>query len=237
MADLPDMGALLNSGLNGLEQYLAWALVEMRRLAIAQGQQRIVRLTTAIEKTTIVISKEKNIIQDYYEGVLKTEVNLSYDSQTALYEGLSFINAIKEISSEQAQLPNYYCSSSRDSRINEKIAEIATGNTSIDTFERLLYWLCLSWQKSNFDLYEVNTNSSFNFIDERPDSGLIQFKLQIPFDYEFGLSHNIVCAAYISPYRKDLFYEFASLGNNQALPTSNSLGNNSKNNNNSTMGN
>lgn len=202
MATLPDLNLLVESGLNGLEQYLAWALVEMRRLAIAEGRQQVVRLTMAIANV-------KKLDEDRFEGLLKTEVNLSYDSQIALADGLSFLDAIKDVSSAQAQLPAYVCSTNTNADMNEQIRDIAGGKTAIDTLEKLVYWLCLSWQKSKFSILEKPQDSSFVFFEENNDGGLVKFQLNIPLNYDLVLAGNIVCAAYQSPFRDPLVYNFA----------------------------
>lgn len=224
MAELPDLNLLAQSGLNGLEQYLAWALTELRRLAIAEGSQQTVRLTMAIDSV-------KQQDEDRFEGLLRCEVNLNYDSAIALTEGLSFIEAVQPVSAGQTKLPSYACSTSIDTEIYYKIRKIAQGNTAIDSLEKLVYWLCLSWHKSKFSLVERIDNSTFSFFDENPNGGLVKFSFAIPLDYQMALSKNVVCAAYQSPFRSSVNYQYVPFGSVEVLASSSndySLDNNSK---------
>lgn len=205
MAELPDLNLLAESGLNGLEQYLAWALTELRRLAIAEGSQQTVRLTMAIDSV-------KNLDEDRFEGLLRCEVNLNYDSAISLSNGLSFIEAVQPVSAGQAEVPNYVCSTSIDTEIYYKIKQIANRDTAIDSLEKFVYWLCLSWHKSKFSLVRRIENSTFSFFDENPNGGLVKFSFAIPLDYQVALSENLVCAAYQSPFRDALNYQFAPFG-------------------------
>lgn len=132
MALLPDLNLLAQSGLNGLEQYLAWALTEMRRLAIAEGQQQVVRLTMSVDNV-----KEQD--ENRFEGLLRSEVNLNYDSEIALNNGLNFLEAIKDVSTAQAQLPEYVCSDERNTEIYYLLRGIASRPTPINSLEKLLY--------------------------------------------------------------------------------------------------
>lgn len=234
MAKLPDLNLLADSGLNGLEQYLLWCLTETRRLAIAEGNQQAVRLTIA--------TGNYQYIKDYIIGTpIKFEVNLKYDSPTALAQGLRFINTIKEVSTAEAALPSYRCSTRKEPKIDAKIREIANGNTAIDTLEKLLFWLCASWQTSQLSITNVPENSVFQFIEEDPSGASFVIRGKILISYINFLTGNIVCGT--EPYflTPSLQYQFASYGRASYIDSTdakdNSAGNNSSYGNNSELGN
>lgn len=242
MAVLPSWNALLNCGLYGLEQYLVWALVETRRLAILENKQKIVRLTLSSQELKVDRKNFLNLKKD--EAVLKIEVNLLYDSQIALKNGLNFLPAIQNISKETALLPQYRCSQETAVYMREAINQISSASFRIDSLEKFLYWLLISWRISK-DLSSGGANeigipyfdrietSKYTFFDE--GEGIVKFSLFVPLHYKTLLENNIVCAAYPSPDRSAINYRFPQLRTNSyvAGEQSNSSSNSSSVNNNS----
>ena len=183
MAKLPDWTELKFCGLHSLAQYLGWALTECRRLAVIDGQQNTVKLTSKLGRERIENEFE-------YFGQLKAEVRLPYDSLTALANGFNFLPAIQEIIPGQAQLPSYSCSSEQPGYMSSKLDELSSDIPAVTTMEQLLYWLCLA--------YRLNTplsdgNAVFNFYEQASSGAVINFNLLLPYDYANAIENNIVC--------------------------------------------
>ena len=205
MTALPDWDELLESGLNGLEQYLAWALSEMRRIAITEEQQQIVRLAFSTAK----LNKGD---EEKYEGLLRAEVNLPYSSFTALENGLNFLSAISSVSDLQAEAPRYRCVENTASYMKNQIIGLRDTINTINTLEKFLFWLCASWRLSLDDAESSIEQGAFSFLEENQGGAIVKFKFDLPLNYYTSLESNLVCAAYVSPYRDSYNYAFADIG-------------------------
>ena len=149
----------------------------------------------------------KKLEETKLEGVLRAEVNLNYDSDIALQNGLNFLDAIAEISPNQAQLPVIVCSNNIKTYMKDALREIEQESLYIDSLEKFLTWLCISWQLSN-TTEETTVKNGFSFLEENPNGAQVKFSISLPLDYRTALKKNIVCAAYESPYEDSLFYSF-----------------------------
>ena len=233
MARLPERQQIIDANLYGLEQYLAWGITELRRLAIADNQQQLARITFTSE---IVKSGEENKL----EGVYRSDVSLPYDSDLALSYGLSFLHAVKEIVPGVAGLPNYTCPNRYGSTIKQQLNIALNPIYGIDTLEKFVYWLCLSWQLSVTNIEAATSTGEFKFLEEQKPLPLVAFTVRIPADYVNSLKENIVCSVYPSPYRAAISYRYPkliaisqsseengfSLGNISELNNSSELNNN-----------
>lgn len=240
MTLLPDIKLLKNSGLYGLEQYLVWALFELRRIAIQEEQQRVVRISFSTVETP---TAKGSVL----EGQLISEVSLSYDSDIALSYGMEILNAIQPVSDKQSALPFLVCSNTIAQYMAREIDQIINFRGVIDSLEKLLFWLCKSWVLTN-SIGDNKGKNSFVFLEEQSGGAAVKFSLNIPLDYTEALQDNFLCAAYQSPHRSPLFYQFALLRrikrndgsqtDDSSMQTDNSsIGNNSIFSNENTLGN
>ncbi len=202
MTKLPSWEKIINLKLGKLENYLIWAALELRRIAINNDKQQVSRI--ALSSSELKLSEG-----DEWNTDLKIEINLEYDSEIVLLSGLNFVKGIKNISEDLIILPQYSCYESNSPEINQALLTISQENSGINSFEKFVYWLCVSWQLSINTQISGKLYGGFSFIEENKTGAAIKFSFSIPCNYDIALKKNIVCSA--NPLDRLIGYDFPDL--------------------------